>query len=180
MFTTTPREILVPPEAPKGSEVTIAPADEPGPRFVMSGRMLDSHGAPLGGLNVYVYHADGHGWYAPPSSKVKWPRLHGVLRTDRDGRYRVRSVFPGRYGFQPHVHFVVWGKGLPRIGLTVNVRPPREDRDSSQAPCRRRVRAGRCSQPAIRAGCSRSSMTSWCRRLLQPESGGEGSSPDGA
>ena len=98
----------------------LAPRDEPGGRFVIEGRVLGADGAPLAGVSLYAYHADGKGWYAL-TRDAPYPRVAGVLRTDARGRYRVRSVLPGMYEGPPHVHFEAWGPDLPASSWFVNL-----------------------------------------------------------
>lgn len=70
---------------------------------------------PLGDAELDVWQADDEGHYdnepgtprSPRSSAGMW--LRGRLRTDGDGRYRVKSILPGRYlngrQYRPaHVH----------------------------------------------------------------------------
>ena len=49
---------------PTSWHIEIAPRDEPGSRFVMSGRVIGLDSLPLAGAQVYAYHADGTGYYA--------------------------------------------------------------------------------------------------------------------
>ena len=105
---------------PAGWDIEIAPRNEPGGRFVIEGRLLGAGDSlPITGANVYVYHVDQKGWYSRKGDK--YPRLAGVLRTDRLGRYRVRSILPGRYESGPHVHFEAWGQDLPANSWFVNL-----------------------------------------------------------
>ena len=84
----------------------LAPADEPGEPFEMTGVVRDRvRGRPMPRAKVYVYHADAKGAYARSNDP---PRLAGTLLTDEQGRYRIRSVFPGSYGgYAAHVHFEI-------------------------------------------------------------------------
>ena len=89
---------------PAGWDVRLAPADEPGDPFEMSGTVRDAKGDLLPGAKLFVYHADAHGKYARGSASSL--HLAATLRADEKGRYRLRSVFPGQYGgVAPHVHF---------------------------------------------------------------------------
>ena len=48
------------------------------------------------------------------------PRLHGILRTDKDGRYRFETSRPGSYDNQPeHVHYVVKANGYEPLLLVL-------------------------------------------------------------
>jgi len=89
---------------PAGWDVRLAPPEEPGDPFEMSGTVRDAKGDLLPGAKLFVYHADAHGKYAIGSSSSL--HLAATLRADEKGRYRIRTVFPGQYGgVTPHVHF---------------------------------------------------------------------------
>ncbi len=118
------REWLIRPSErePAGWDVQIAPPEEPGDRLIVSGKVFwrpDS--LPIRGATVYVYHVDVKGLYNRPGEDSLGPRLAGVLRTNEKGEYRFRTIMPGTYGGPPHIHFEVWGGGMPRRGLWVNV-----------------------------------------------------------
>jgi len=88
-------------------EAALAPKGEPGPPFVIEGRVLDAGKHPLGDVLVTAYHADDHG-YGP--SGPSHPRLTGTLRTGALGEYRFRSVLPGIGEGSPHIHFRIGGR----------------------------------------------------------------------
>jgi protocatechuate 3,4-dioxygenase beta subunit len=102
----------VPADAP--SRVVVAGADEPGERLVVSGRALD-RGQPVAGVSIYVFQTDVEGRY----SKVLTgndaeldPPLHGIMRSDADGRYEYETIRPGHYdGNAAHVHYLVRASG---------------------------------------------------------------------
>src|SRR5262245_57531964 len=106
-------------------DTTLIRPGEPGDPFEMSGIVRSENGMPLQGVRVWIYHADSHGRYGL-SDKVPF-RLSAVLRTDANGRYRIRSVFPGTYGYAAHVHFGILD--APGGGGFVNVR-----QEGHQAP----------------------------------------------
>ena len=107
------------PESP-GSSVSVAPADEPGKRMVISGRILKKDGkTPYPNVLLYVYHANDKGIYARKGSETgihRWHgHLHGWLRTDAQGRYEIRSIRPASYPdtkINTHIHAVVWEPGV--------------------------------------------------------------------
>ena len=103
---------------PKGAEATLAPPGEPGDPFEMYGVVFARSGEPIRNTKVFFYHADSSGRYALTNHSPL--RLAGVLRTDENGRYRIHSVFPGSYGYAPHVHFEILEKPYG-VGF-VNVR----------------------------------------------------------
>jgi protocatechuate 3,4-dioxygenase beta subunit len=99
-------------------DVQLGAAGDPGERFEMSGIVRGPDGKPLAGRKVFFYHADSHGRYAEGDSPM---RFAAALRTDAQGRYRIRTKFPGGYGgFAAHVHFELLEPGL--VAGTVNVR----------------------------------------------------------
>jgi len=103
---------------PTSWDVTLAPPGEPGDPFEMSGRLLSMTGEPLRNTKLFMYHADSKGRYTLRSDGPI--HLAAVLRTDSLGRYRIRSVFPGSYGYPEHVHFEILDKPFG-LGF-VNVR----------------------------------------------------------
>ena len=106
--------------SPKSWDIAIAPDDEPGPRFIMSGQVFGQDSLPVPGVDLYVYHADIQGYYARKRGQMN--RLAGVLRTNERGEYRVRSTLPGQYeGYAAHVHFEVWEKGHPKRSTFANL-----------------------------------------------------------
>jgi len=106
-------------------DLALAPESEPGRKLVITGVVRTAPGSPpLAGVSVYAYHADGNGLYSRKGEESKGPRLAGTLMTGRNGAYRLRTVFPGTYGGPPHVHFEVWGKGIPRRAFTLNLASP--------------------------------------------------------
>jgi len=90
---------------------TIAPANEPGERLVVTGRVFASDGkTPLEGIEVYVYHTDTAGLYNVDSRNSSDPRLKTRLWTNKDGRYEFSTIKPGPYpqgGAAAHIHFVL-------------------------------------------------------------------------
>lgn len=101
------------PTAP--SSIVVAGRSEPGDRLVVEGRVVDGM-TPIAGASVYVFQADANGIYRPGSADPfvaeANPRLHGTLRSDSDGRYRVETIRPGAYsGLAAHLHYVVAALG---------------------------------------------------------------------
>lgn len=110
-------QYVAPPVAP--SSIIVAGRDEPGDRLVVTGRTLDGTSA-VPGVSIYVFHTDVEGRYARnisnPEAELN-PRLHGLLRTDEQGRYRYETIRPGSYNNNAaHVHYVVTAPGYkPRL-----------------------------------------------------------------
>jgi protocatechuate 3,4-dioxygenase beta subunit len=93
--------------------------DVEGQLLYLSGEVKDLTGAPVANAEVEIWHADPHGRYPHPCdlnpapldpSFSGWARV----KTDKDGRYALRSTKPGPYPTStpgwwrpPHVHFQV-------------------------------------------------------------------------
>jgi hypothetical protein len=112
-------------------DITIAPANEPGEPFVLTGLAINAADRkPLANVIVYVYHADSRGLYNAINDEFGEPRLCGVLKTNADGAFRVRSKLPGGYGGYPgHVHFEYWGRGISRQHAFVNLHADKKSSD---------------------------------------------------
>jgi len=98
-------------------QATIAPADEPGKRLVVSGQVFAPDGTtPVAGITVYAYHTDATGHYTKTGA-LGPPRLQGWARTDGEGRFEFHTIRPAAYPgrtIPAHVHFILWGAGYPR------------------------------------------------------------------
>jgi protocatechuate 3,4-dioxygenase beta subunit len=106
---------VAPPDAP--SSIVVAGTEEPGERFVVTGRVLDGN-RPLAGISIYVFHTDADGLYARDGiNNDENARLHGAMRSDAEGRYRFETIRPKGYDGEPaHVHYVVIAPGYkPRM-----------------------------------------------------------------
>jgi len=64
-----------------------------GTPLTISGRVLDTHGRPIKGALLDVWHADNTGTY-----DNRGFRLRGRLYTDDEGRYTLRTIKPLNYG----------------------------------------------------------------------------------
>jgi transcriptional regulator GlxA family with amidase domain/protocatechuate 3,4-dioxygenase beta subunit len=72
--------------------------DEPGQTLVVSGVVRDRTGQPIPGALMYIFNADGSGWYARTGAMDEPnARIYGYLRTDEQGHYQFRTVRPGGY-----------------------------------------------------------------------------------
>ena len=104
-------------EAPDGltAEATLAGAEEPGERLVVTGTVYESDGeTPAPGVLVYAYHTDAEGIYSKRGDETGNGRRHGRLRgwlvTGPDGRYRLDTIRPAGYpgSREPaHIHMTV-------------------------------------------------------------------------
>ncbi len=109
-------------EAPAGAPSTgrVAPEGEPGTPLRVSGVVVGSGGAPVGGASLYVFQTDHEGYYSvKPASDNRNPRLKLFLRTDGQGAWSFQTVKPGSYPnsrVPPHIHFEVSAPGhAPKI-----------------------------------------------------------------
>ena len=97
------------------ARIVVAPADEPGERLVVRGRVFAPDGeTAVEGAVLYVYQTGEDGRYAPPGRRA--PRLRGWVRTDGEGRYEYETIRPGSYPgreIPAHIHAVLWGAGYP-------------------------------------------------------------------
>jgi protocatechuate 3,4-dioxygenase beta subunit len=108
--------------------------DQKGEPLVMSGRVLDQRGTPIGGAILDVWQASADGFYDIQDDRQPSMNLRGLFRTGDDGRYRFRSVKPssypiptdgpvgamltalGRHPMRPaHVHFIVSAPGCETL-----------------------------------------------------------------
>lgn len=100
---------------PPTGQLTLVSPEEAGEALVISGTVRDTAGAPIAGVELSLYHTDAAGWYSAGSTQGDNPRLAGAVRTDRDGRYRIRTIFPGRYATSPdgpsHIHVRISADG---------------------------------------------------------------------
>lgn len=104
--------------------ITIAAPNEPGQRLVVEGRVvLDNGETPVPGATVFVFHTDAEGYYSPGGMDESNARLCGMMLTDEQGRYRFETIRPAHYatggGPPAHVHYRVWGDGVPRQSFTL-------------------------------------------------------------
>lgn len=89
----------------------LAPEDEPGERLVIAGTVYQSDGkTPYTGLVLYLYQTDASGVYNKTDNSWMRPRLHGWVKTDKNGRYKVNTIKPGSYPGSrnpAHIHAIV-------------------------------------------------------------------------
>jgi protocatechuate 3,4-dioxygenase beta subunit len=84
----------------------IAAENEPGRPLVVRGLILDRDGRPAAGVEVFAYHTDAGGTYAPPGAADPW-RLKGWAITDAHGRFAFRTIRPAPYpgrDIPAHIH----------------------------------------------------------------------------
>jgi protocatechuate 3,4-dioxygenase, beta subunit len=97
--------------------VTIASANEPGQRLIVTGTIVGTDGRmPLSSMRLSVYHTDNDGYYSRPVDDSRNARLRGSLVTDASGRYELRTIWPGHYpggGNPRHIHVHLAGPDVP-------------------------------------------------------------------
>jgi protocatechuate 3,4-dioxygenase, beta subunit len=89
----------------------------------VTGRVLDPSGMPVGSALVIVWQADAAGHYDHPADATRSQRDrglagHAIMRTARDGGFRLITVRPGPYPDErsrsglrtPHIHFEIIGE----------------------------------------------------------------------
>lgn len=97
------------------TRLQLAPADEPGVRMRVSGKIVDVEGRPRPGTILYVHQTDRTGIYPPPASPLtaaarRHGRLRGWVQADVDGRYQIDTIRPGSYpnaNIPEHIHVQV-------------------------------------------------------------------------
>lgn len=119
--------------------LTIAGADEPGPRLTVRFEFVGPQQRPIADALVYVYHTSAKGWYSDKgahiranSGDVNHARLFGYARTDSQGKLELRTIRPSGYPqseLPAHIHL-----GLKVGGKPVGVGEVRFDDDPRMTP----------------------------------------------
>jgi len=92
----------------------------------ISGRVLDEDGNAVADALVDIWQANTHGRYAHEADPNPAPLDENFqgwaqLKTDADGRYRVKTIKPGAYPVMdgwsrpPHIHFKVARRGFHEL-----------------------------------------------------------------
>src|SRR5687768_740510 len=106
----------------------------------LTGRILNSKGEPVRGAKVEIWQANTHGRYSHPSDPNTAPldpnfQGFAMLRTDKEGRYRFKTIKPGPYAIgptvqrTPHIHFDVEGKANRLVTQMFFPDEPLNDKD---------------------------------------------------
>ena len=100
--------------------ISIASADEPGERLVMTGTIFQSDGrTPAEGVVLYVYHTDNTGYYSKDDDPYN-PRLRGWMKTGADGKYEFDTIKPAPYPRRDtpaHIHAQIYSERIPEHSI---------------------------------------------------------------
>lgn len=94
---------------------------EPGEPLIVSGTIYSPDGKqPLAGITLYVYQTDATGRYSTSGVDNRGTRIHGMMRTNAQGRYEFRTIKPGSYPNSrnpAHIHAYVSGPEYPEYWI---------------------------------------------------------------
>ena len=82
-------------------EARLDDGTDEGEILFMDGQVTDTHGAPIAGALVEVWHANTLGKYSYFDKTQSAFNLRRTIVTDAEGRYRFRSIMPSGYGCPP-------------------------------------------------------------------------------
>ena len=107
LFINVPRNIT--------NRMEIADDKEEGKRIVIKGQIFKEDGlTPYSELIIYAYHTDNKGYYSKKGNETGVQKKHGYLfgycKTDKEGRYEIHTIRPGRYPdneFPAHIHIAI-------------------------------------------------------------------------
>jgi protocatechuate 3,4-dioxygenase beta subunit len=108
-------------ESPPSWNAKIVSDHEPGEPLIVSGTIYSPDGQkPLEGITLFVYQTDVTGRYTTSGGDNRATRIHGVMRTNAEGRYEFRTIKPGSYPNSrnpAHIHAYVSGPGYPEYWI---------------------------------------------------------------
>jgi catechol 1,2-dioxygenase len=121
-------------------EARLDDGTDDGEVLFMQGQVRDVAGKPIAGAIIDVWHANTMGNYSHFDPTQAAYNLRRRIETDKEGRYRFRSIMPsgyacppgsqtekllqaiGRHGNRPaHVHFFVSAPGYRRLTTQINI-----------------------------------------------------------
>jgi protocatechuate 3,4-dioxygenase beta subunit len=102
-------------------KTTIVAEGEPGEPLIVAGTIYapDGH-TPLEGISLFVYQTDATGRYSTTGGDNRNTRIHGLMRTNSEGRYEFRTIKPAPYPGHTnpaHIHAYVSGPGYPEYWI---------------------------------------------------------------
>jgi protocatechuate 3,4-dioxygenase beta subunit len=102
-------------------QTTIVSNNEPGEPMIISGIIYAPDGrTALEGINLFVYQTDATGRYSTSGGDNRNTRIHGLMRTNSEGRYEFRTIKPAPYPasrIAAHIHAYVSGPGYPEYWI---------------------------------------------------------------
>ena len=102
-------------------KVKIVSEQESGEPLIVSGTIYSPDGKkPLPGITLYVYQTDTTGRYSTSGGDNRGTRIHGVMRTNAEGRYEFRTIRPGSYPNSrnpAHIHAYLSGPDYPEYWI---------------------------------------------------------------
>ncbi|MCW2575791.1 MAG: catechol 1,2-dioxygenase [Modestobacter sp.] len=72
-------------------------ADEKGTQLTFTGQVRDVDGNPVAGAELDIWHADDKGYYSGFAPDIPEGNLRGVVVTDDQGRFEIRTMQPAPY-----------------------------------------------------------------------------------
>jgi len=106
---------------PPSWNARIVADNEPGEPLIVSGTIYSPDGKqPLEGITLFVYQTDATGVYTTSGGDNRATRIHGVMRTNAQGKYEFRTIKPGSYPNSrnpAHIHAYVSGPGYPEYWI---------------------------------------------------------------
>lgn len=121
-------------------EARLDDGTDDGEILFMDGQVFDTEGKPVSGAIVDVWHANSFGFYSFFGPEQTSYNLRRRIETDRDGRYRFRSIMPSGYGCPPgsntetllakmgrhgqrpaHIHFFITAPGYRQLTTQINI-----------------------------------------------------------
>jgi len=102
-------------------KVKIVSEQESGEPLIVSGTIYSPDGKkPLPAITLYVYQTDVTGRYSTSGGDNRGTRIHGLMKTNAEGRYEFRTIKPGSYPNSrnpAHIHAYVSGPDYPEYWI---------------------------------------------------------------